>query len=292
MSYITPAFDAADFDLNQGPYASPRQSPVAFNLGTFDVAIVYPRIPGVLVSIGSVWRTSAKYCDRGQVSRFGQASTLGANVAMGARSAELLRDCGIAFSFQQAAGPDQSAYSGWGLSFRSDLAAESQYREAQKRDILRMSSHWKVATVKTAENLTSPFLASTPAKDLQAHGRWYSSALHALLWRKSGQERGVAAVALLGRADINLNQQADMRRRGHFVLCIPFDEHASQPKDTTRYFKYNAGTAVDMRSRVPWGDGRAVDITRALGYPDYNGPLDDGGVPSDENTFTIPTLRI
>jgi hypothetical protein len=291
VAYVTPAFDGADFNLNLGPYTTPPAYASDFDLADFISEIVYQPIPGVIVTVGAIWRAAAKKGDRAFVAPFQTASRHHADVAINASQAGQKNDVDLGVSFARSDTRDRIVGAPWELGRPKENRFEAPFKRAGVRDIARMASLWQVAGVLLDEAFASPYLARTPVKDLLVTESWYSSELHARLWRRRENLPAALAISQQGIAHIDLVVRSDLRLRGHIELAPAFENNPIQPKDSAWHFRHNAGSTRDVRPRVPWGAGRPVDITRAVDYPVEPGPIDDGGMGPDENTFTIPTLR-
>lgn len=295
MPYKQPPATALDFTFVLENYSQPPAGFVDVDFATDGSGgKLYSRVPGVIMNVAASWNRGDSR-DSAISALFKEAEKHDIRRAANANNASASVEPEIGIRHGNANQIDAGGSVKWDGSIqpRERYGVIRSYN-AKIRDLENQASPWANASVILDPKVGSPFLVVTPFKDRTIGGRYFSSAVFAPLWRKELNKPEPFGPVTRGRADLSFYRIRDIRENDIYRIGAPWPVNPIQPKDSSRTFPAGNGRPITLEAfDTPWGAGRPVDITRAVVYPDYNGPIDlpDDGNNGDDDTILIPTLR-
>jgi hypothetical protein len=291
MTYTIPAPDAADFNFAAEGYTIPAADAVDFNLAELGGGGgVYTIVPGVIASVGTVWRKRPARKQHVVASGFGDAPERTIRRALNAADAERIHY--------------NPTVSGFGDAPERSIARSLAHEDSNPRDTCRSSPHGNARQLDGASRLSQWANASitldppwfmmhedgTP-RDIQPTQRWWETDVYrqgvpgeVVFWRRQGAYISPAAVTA------NL----------HVVLppTTPWPDFRIIDGETTLearispsdpYVRTRHGVAEhrDVDPALPWGPGGRRDTTL-----DFEYPAEGDTVPAPGDTFLIPVRRL
>ncbi|MAT91374.1 MAG: hypothetical protein CME59_02110 [Halioglobus sp.] len=172
----------------------------------------------------------------------------------------------------------------WDHVAAKEAVVSALHSQGARRDIEGRRAIWEVAAFYVDAAWGAPFLVRTPWKDRSAATIFYSSAVHARLWRRNENLPIALAGADPGQALFEFSERRSQRGTSLYVLAPAFAHHPIQPKDSFATMPAGVAGVLDTRKGIPWGPAGSRDTTLEFEWPDYPGPI------NLDNTFTIPTL--